>query len=185
VNSFFYLINSQGNVACQLSCRAVGYTVWPHLNKQCLSLHYLVTDSQYKMSAKSIHLKGVTTGPEVYWRTVRCLRQTQVRYTIIINAGMKQKRYLSTVYYCLMDVETIPHVSHTKHSIIFWRSSSHSVKIFKIQKNIIRIITGCRSRDSCRDLFKNLKILPLQSTILTLQGRTEKIHKTFSQDNIS
>jgi hypothetical protein len=23
-------------------------------------------------------------------------------------------------------------------------------------------ITGCRSRNSCRDLFKNLKILPLQ-----------------------
>jgi hypothetical protein len=127
-----------------------------------LSLHYLVTDSQYKMSAKSIHLKGVTTGPEVYWRTVRCLRQTQVRYIIIINAGMKQKRSLSTVYYCLTlkDAETIPHMSHTKHSIIFWRSSSH---FFKIQKNIIRIIKGCRSRDSCRDLFKNLKILPLQS----------------------
>jgi hypothetical protein len=42
-------------------------------------------------------------------------------------------------------------------------SNTHSVKIFKIQKNIIRIITGCRSRDSCRDVFKKLKILPLQS----------------------
>ena len=36
-------------------------------------------------------------------------------------------------------------------------------KIFKMWKNIIRIITGCRSRDSCTDLFKNLKILHLQS----------------------
>jgi hypothetical protein len=47
--------------------------------------------------------------------------------------------------------------------LIFWGNSSHSVKFFKIQNNIIRIITGCKSRDSCRDLFKNLKILPLQS----------------------
>jgi hypothetical protein len=27
----------------------------------------------------------------------------------------------------------------------------------------IRIITGSKNRDSCRDLFKNLKILPLHS----------------------
>jgi hypothetical protein len=40
---------------------------------------------------------------------------------------------------------------------------SHNVKIFKIQNNILRIITGYRSRDSCRDLFTKLKILPLQS----------------------
>jgi hypothetical protein len=30
-----------------------------------------------------------------------------------------------------------------------------------------RIITECRSKDSCRDLFKNLKILPLLSHYLT------------------
>jgi hypothetical protein len=28
---------------------------------------------------------------------------------------------------------------------------------------MVRIITGRRSRDSCRNLFKNLNILPLQS----------------------
>ena len=35
-------------------------------------------------------------------------------------------------------------------------------KFLTIQENIIRIITGCWSRDSHRDLFKNQKILPLQ-----------------------
>jgi hypothetical protein len=50
------------------------------------------------------------------------------------------------------------------YGLIFWGNSSQSAKIFKIQKkNIIRSITGCRSRDTSRDLFKNLKILPLQS----------------------
>ena len=47
--------------------------------------------------------------------------------------------------------------------LIFWGNSSHRAKIFKIPENTNRIITGCRSRDSCRDLFKNLKILPLLS----------------------
>jgi hypothetical protein len=32
-----------------------------------------------------------------------------------------------------------------------------------LQKKIIRIIIGCRSSDSCGELFKILKILPLQS----------------------
>jgi hypothetical protein len=49
------------------------------------------------------------------------------------------------------------------YGLIFWENSSHSANIFKIQKNIIRIIIGCGSKDLCRDLCKNLKILPLQS----------------------
>jgi hypothetical protein len=53
--------------------------------------------------------------------------------------------------------------SIVNYGLIFWGNSSHSVKTFKIQNNIIRIITGCRSRDSCRALFKNLNILSLQS----------------------
>jgi hypothetical protein len=39
----------------------------------------------------------------------------------------------------------------------------HSLKIFRLQKKIIRIMLGCRSRTSCRVLFRKLKILPLAS----------------------
>jgi len=39
----------------------------------------------------------------------------------------------------------------------------YSDKIFKIQKRVIRIITSSRMRDSCRELFKKLEILPLYS----------------------
>jgi len=48
------------------------------------------------------------------------------------------------------------------YGLILWGNSSHSAKMFKIPTTIIWIITGYRSRDSCRDLLKNLKILPLQ-----------------------
>jgi hypothetical protein len=54
--------------------------------------------------------------------------------------------------------------SITSYGIIFW---GHSVggmrRVFRLQKRIIRIMTGCRSRDSCRDLFIDLKILPQPS----------------------
>jgi hypothetical protein len=49
------------------------------------------------------------------------------------------------------------------YGIIFWGNSPHSNNIFKIQKRIIWIMTKSRSRDSCRQLFKRLEILPLQS----------------------
>jgi hypothetical protein len=49
------------------------------------------------------------------------------------------------------------------YGIMFWGNSSYANKIFKLQKRVIRIITGTRNRDSCRELFKSLKILTLVS----------------------
>jgi hypothetical protein len=49
------------------------------------------------------------------------------------------------------------------YRIIFWGNSPHSTNVFKIQKRIIRTMTKPRRRDSCRQLFKRLEILPLQS----------------------
>jgi hypothetical protein len=53
------------------------------------------------------------------------------------------------------------------HSImrygIIWGNSSYSINVFRLQKQVIRIVTGISGRGSCRDHFKRLKILPLQS----------------------
>jgi len=49
------------------------------------------------------------------------------------------------------------------YDIIFWGNSHHSVNIFKIQKRITRIITNSNRYDTCRPLFKQLRILPLPS----------------------
>ena len=39
----------------------------------------------------------------------------------------------------------------------------YSIKVFRMHKYIIRIVTGCKRRESCRHLFRKLKILPLPS----------------------
>ena len=44
-------------------------------------------------------------------------------------------------------------------------NTSRNTNIFKIQKNIISIITGCKRKDLCRFLFKNLKTLPFSHNI--------------------
>ena len=52
------------------------------------------------------------------------------------------------------------------YGIIFWGNTPHSNVIFKMEKRMIRIMMGIRNRDSCREYFKRLKILPLQSQYL-------------------
>jgi len=49
------------------------------------------------------------------------------------------------------------------YGIIFWVNLSHSSVIFKMQKRVIRIIMDYVYRESCRELFKELKILPFSS----------------------
>jgi hypothetical protein len=45
------------------------------------------------------------------------------------------------------------------YGIIIWGGSSCVNKLFVLQKKAIRIIMNSRSKESCRDLFKNSKII--------------------------
>jgi hypothetical protein len=49
------------------------------------------------------------------------------------------------------------------YGIIFWGYSRYSVKVFIIQKTMIRIMTNLAPRDSCRVMFQELRILSLYS----------------------
>jgi len=63
---------------------------------------------------------------------------------------------LKTVYYSYFN-------AIINYGLPFWGNSPHSIKKFKMQKRIIRIIIGCKNRVSCRNLFRRLKILPFVS----------------------
>jgi len=49
------------------------------------------------------------------------------------------------------------------YGVIFGGNSPNSIKIFKIQKKIIRIITNLRNGDSYRNILKTMKILHFYS----------------------
>jgi len=53
--------------------------------------------------------------------------------------------------------------SITSYGIIFCGNSYHRQRIFIIQKRIIMVIMNTNKGDSCRELFKQLNILPLPS----------------------
>jgi hypothetical protein len=47
------------------------------------------------------------------------------------------------------------------NGIIFWGSSTYAHKVFIVQKKII--MTNSKPRESCRDIFKRMKIMTLYS----------------------
>jgi hypothetical protein len=65
------------------------------------------------------------------------------------------------IYYSYFYFHTV-----MSYGIIFWGNSTNSINIFKLQKRIIRTITNSRNRDSCRQLFMKLDILPSYSQYL-------------------
>jgi hypothetical protein len=50
-----------------------------------------------------------------------------------------------------------------KYGIIFWCGISESISIFKLQKRVIRIISGASINSSCRQIFKDYNILTVAS----------------------
>jgi hypothetical protein len=82
---------------------------------------------------------------------------------------------LSVVFYIIRSIKpytsinTLKMVYHSyfnsiiNYGLPFWGNSAQVIKIFIMQKNIIRIMLGHRRWDSCRILFRELEILPLTS----------------------
>jgi hypothetical protein len=68
----------------------------------------------------------------------------------------------------------------------FWGNSSYGLQILKLQKRIIRIMSGLRSRDFCKNEFNNLKILLLVSVYIffAVVNNTE-LYYTISQIHIN
>jgi len=84
------------------------------------------------------------------------IKRTRASYTVRYVKHIMSQGTLRTIYFLYFH-------SILSYGIIFWDNSAYSSNIFKIQKRIIRIIMNIRYRDSCCQLFKNLKILTLKS----------------------
>ena len=70
------------------------------------------------------------------------------------------------------------------YRLIFWGNSSHSVKIFRTQRHIIRIIKDHRHTDSCTDLFKKLKIVPVQLSLVFVINNKDPHKVNLQTDSI-
>jgi len=102
---------------------------------------------------------GLTLDSTLSWKThidQLSLKLNTACYVIRSLKSVISTRNLRTNYFS--------HVhSIIAYGIILWGNLSHSNNIFKLQKRAIRIIMNVDNRVSCRELFKTLNILPLQS----------------------
>jgi hypothetical protein len=69
--------------------------------------------------------------------------------------------------------------SRLKYGIIFWGSVKDSLKIFIIQKKVMRLIAGVNKRVSCKGIFSEYEILTLPSLyIMEVLCFTKKLEGT-------
>jgi hypothetical protein len=127
-----------------------------------------------------IKFLGLTIENNLCWRThldLLLLKLNKVYFMIRTIKSYMSQEVLLMVYHAYFH-------SILRYGIIFWGNSPYSIDIFRLQKRVIRIICSTKNRDSCRDYFKQLKILPLQSqyvfSILTFVANNINYYKFYS-----
>jgi len=127
-------------------------------NSQKLDLNITLMNNQITSSINTKFL-GLTIEETLSWKAhikQIMLRLSSACYAVRVITPLMTEDILKIIYYSYVH-------SIITYGIIFWGNSPHSTHTFKIQKQIIRIMTKSRRRDSCRQLFKRLEILPLKS----------------------
>jgi hypothetical protein len=115
--------------------------------------------SEIITSAKQVKFLGLIITSTLIWETyidsVKNKLCTACYMIRNIKPFMAVNTMKSTYYSYFNSVMT--------YGLIIWGNSSHADKVFKLQKRVLRVIMECSYRESCRDLFKELIILPLKS----------------------
>jgi hypothetical protein len=116
-------------------------------------------DDRKIVTARSLKFLGLTIDTSLTWKhhiSELTSRLNKICYAIRPIKPFMSLDVLRSTYFLYVH-------SIISYRIIFWGNPSHREEIFKIQKRIIRIITNSSKNASCRQLFKELNILPIQS----------------------
>jgi hypothetical protein len=126
----------------------------------------LNTNISYKsnsvISVNNTKFLGLTVETNLSWKTHvdrLLLKLSTVCYVLRTLKSYMSRDVLIMIYYAYFH-------STLTYGIIFWGSFPYNIDLFRLQKRAIRIVCGIHSRVSCREYFKQLKILPLQSQYL-------------------
>ena len=115
-------------------------------------------DKQLSLANGTIFL-GLFINNDLSWKThIECIKS---KLSSACCAMRLVKPYVTINTLRMIDYSCFHSVM--TYGLLFWWNSPDSIKIFRLQKKFIRIMTGCRSTESCRKLFINLEILPLLS----------------------
>ena len=116
-------------------------------------------DNRLIKEIKNTNFLGLDIDSSLSWKNhidQMMFKLNRACYAVRYVKHFMSKDTLRTIYFSYFH-------SILSYGIIFWGKSAYSSNIFKIKGRIIRRIINARNRDSCRHLFKNLKMLPLKS----------------------
>jgi hypothetical protein len=127
------------------------------------SIFYNGAEIPYKLDAKFL---GINITENLIWHVhIKSVCSSLSKVYFIIKRSKKAMSYntIRSIYYSYFQ-------SWLKYGIIFWGSAKDSIKVFRIQKKVMRLIVGVNKRVSCRGLFSEFKILtvPLLYILETL-----------------
>lgn len=121
----------------------------------------LITEINFEnvnfMITREVKCLGIILDNFLNWKqhiTYLNSRLNNVIYSFRILKNNVTQNSLKTVYYANFE-------SLVRYGIIFWGQSTDIVKTFRLQKNAIRLIFNLKQKQSCRQIFKNNRILTL------------------------
>jgi len=132
---------------------------------QFLTNHHKKTDTQVAVkdfvipNTTSIKFLGLLLDNKLTWKAHSrelVIKLNKACYAIRTIKSLVSLKELISIYFSYFH-------SLLTYGVIFWGNFPISKNSFKIQKRVIRMITNNPRRESCKHLFKRLKILTLPS----------------------
>lgn len=123
---------------------------------------YIKVDGRSLPTLSSVSFLGLTVDYRLRWEehcAVISGRLASALFGIRSIKSSVSMESLKLFYFAYVE-------SRIRYCIIFWGSSPHADRVFKMQKKIIRCMTNASRDASCRSLFKDLRILPLASVLI-------------------
>lgn len=111
--------------------------------------------SQNVELSNSVRFLGIYIDQHLRWDVQLqhvCKRLNSACFSIRVLKDYLLESTLLTVYYANF-------YSILRYGVIFWGDSAGSSEVLIIQKRVVRVILGMKSRDSCRGKFRQLNIL--------------------------
>jgi len=135
-----------------INIKKTHYTQFKTKNKPSKDIN-IVCKEQPLSTLSNIKFRGIYINNLINWNCHIEYNVPRLSSACYIMRSIKpymSSNTLKIIYYSYFN-------SIISHSLLFWGNSPYSLKIFRLQKKIIRIMTGSGSRVSCRNLFRKLK----------------------------
>jgi hypothetical protein len=172
LHSWFYTnnlrINAEKTIAISFYTRQERAPLKPQIKFDSL-------DIAYKSETKFL---GIHISENMKWDALAkslSSNLSKICYMIRALKDVTSPQIIRSIYFAYFH-------THLRYGVIFWGGGTESESIFKLQKQVIRIISGVGRHTSCRQLFRNLGILPIACLYMLeilwyIKVNIEKLHK--------